>query len=353
MNISAEGTDIICYKAVSITSYKGEISPMTQKLLLSIPWIIMAAIIFLPPLCIVLYRRKRKRACIIFSHLWCMISFCLLGFFILNTLRRYQERPMYAGKASKLLTICQSLREGDAEEATLLLDSYLAGTLHMSAYDIPDSKMKMLDPDILWVWQEVKEYFDVYDVNEPSWGMLPHVRRKLPHVPWHDMQLAIKNFEQTYGSGKTAIAPDIKMKSWITASISDNELKGKVILLDFWNTHCGPCVKSLPDLQKIHDTYKDKGLVVIACAGGNKKETIEFFEKQEYNFPAGMVSWQTNLDYAVRGNPSYFLIDRNGFLEWGPWGPEHRLPTDEELIRLLNDEVITSESNGTSLTVGP
>ena len=56
------------------------------------------------------------------------------------------------------------------------------------------------------------------------------------------------------------------------------------------------------------------------------------------------------LDYAVRGNPSYFLIDRDGYLVWGP---EHRLPTDAELMPLLNDGVITSESNGTSLSVGP
>jgi hypothetical protein len=63
-----------------------------------------------------------------------------------------------------------------------------------------------------------------------------------------------------------------------------------------------------------------------------QEETKEYLGKHGYDFPAGMVSWQMYLDYAVRGNPSYFLIDRDGYLVWGP---EHRLPTDDELIKLL------------------
>ncbi|MBN2132460.1 MAG: TlpA family protein disulfide reductase [Sedimentisphaerales bacterium] len=319
---------------------------MIEKALQILPLALVAAAFTIPILCVVLYRRRKLRTCIVFSHLWCMITFCLLQMFLVITLRRhFSERADCADKADRVLTICQTLREGDIEKSTLLLDSYLAGALHLSAYDIPDSKMSEVDPDILWVWQKAKEYFDTYDVNEPSWGMMPNVRSKLRHVPWSDMQLAIKKFEQTYGSGKCALAPAVTMKSWITRPISNEELKNKVVLLDFWNTHCGPCVKSLPELQRIHDAYHDMGLVVIACAGGNKEETEQFLDKHGYRFPAGMVAWETYLDYAVRGNPSYFLIDRRGFLVWGP---EHRLPTDQELTNSLNGKaVIPSESRGT------
>ncbi|KKK96039.1 hypothetical protein LCGC14_2666760, partial [marine sediment metagenome] len=182
-------------------------------------------------------------------------------------------------------------------------------------------------------WQEFKEYYDTYNVEEPAWdSIVPRVRKKLVHVPWSDMQLAIKKFEQTYKSGEMAVAPDIKMKSWISQSIPNEELKNKVVLLDFWNIHCGPCIKSFPELQKLHDKYEKQGLVVITCAGGNKKETKKFLVKHKYSFPAGMAASQMYLDYAVRGNPSYFLIDRNGYLVWGP---EHQLPTDAELASLL------------------
>jgi thiol-disulfide isomerase/thioredoxin len=120
----------------------------------------------------------------------------------------------------------------------------------------------------------------------------------------------------------------VKIKSWITPAMSDEELSNKVILLDFWNIHCGPCVKSLPDLQVVHEEYKDRGLVVIACAGGNEKDTKKFLEKNGYSFPAGMAANQMYSDYGIRANPTYFMIDRNGNLVWGP---EHRLPTGDEL----------------------
>jgi thiol-disulfide isomerase/thioredoxin len=117
--------------------------------------------------------------------------------------------------------------------------------------------------------------------------------------------------------------------------VADEFLKDKVILLDFWNIQCAPCIASLPELQEIHDTYKDRGLTVIACAGGDTRKTKEFLDKHGYHLPAGMLSHQMFLDYAVRGNPSYFMIDREGYLAWGP---EHRLPTPDELSNLLEQK---------------
>ncbi|MFA5863046.1 MAG: TlpA disulfide reductase family protein [Phycisphaerae bacterium] len=306
---------------------------MMQKILLLIPFIIIATLLLIPFWCIVLYKRRKLRTCIVFSHVWCMIAFCLLGMFIVHTARRHQERFQYAEKARVLLEISKMLREGDAQKSIMHLDDYLAETLYRTAYDISDDKMGEQDPGILWLWQEVKEYYVTYQVKEPFLGgMIPHVRRKLSHVPWSNMQLAIKKFEQTYQGGKHALAPAINMESWISPPLTNNDLKNKVILLDFWNTHCHPCIKSFPELQKIHDTYKARGLVVITCAGGDKKETSKFLKKHEYSFPAGMVSNQMWLDYAIRGNPAYFLIDRGGYLVWGP---EYRLPTDDELIHQL------------------
>ena len=292
--------------------------------------LIIAAIVIIPFLCFFLYKSRKLRTCIIFSHLWCMIAFCLLGMFFLHAVRRYYSERQYADRAGKLLKICKMLREGDTQNTIMHLDEFLAGILYRTASDVPNDKMGEQVPDILWVWQEVKEYYDTYKIEEG--GMIPYVRRKLAYVPWSDMQLAIKKFEQTYQSGKQALAPAINMESWLGRSLSSEELKDKVILLDFWNIRCSPCIKSLPELQAIYDTYKDRGLVVIACAGGDKKKTKEFLDKHGYHFPAGMFSYQMCLDYAVRGNPSYFLIDRDGYLVWGP---EHRLPTGDELTNLL------------------
>jgi len=309
---------------------------MLQQIAYLIPWLIFSAILLIPLLCFLLYKRRRFRTCLIFSHIWCMIAFCLLGLFLSHTVRHYSERQYNSDKARKLLEIARTLREGDTEEAITRLDNFMAGTLYLTAYDVPDDKMAELDLDTLWVWQEVKEYYDTYKVEEPAYGgVIPRLRRKLAQVPWSDMQLAIKKFEQTYRSGERAPAPAIKMESWLGPAVADEYLKDKVILLDFWNIHCVPCVKSLPELQKIYDTYKDRGLVVITCAGGNQKETKDFLDKHGYHFPAGMSSYQMHLDYVVRSNPSYFIIDRDGYLVSGP---ENRLPTADELSHLLKKD---------------
>ncbi len=305
---------------------------MLQQILYLIPWLIIAALLLIPLLCLLLYKRRRLRTCLILSHLWCMIAFCVFGLFLSKTVRRHAERLEYSDKARKLLETAKMLRAGDTQDAIPRLDDFLAATLNRTAYDVPDDKMVKLDPYTLWVWQEVKEYYDTYKIKEPAYGT--RIARKLAQVPWSDMQLAIKKFEQTYGNGQRALAPPVKIKSWLGPALMDEELRGKVILLDFWNIGCAPCVASLPDLQQIHDTYKDRGLVVIACAAGDTKKTKEFLDKHGYHFPAGMASYQMLLDYTVRSNPSYFMIDREGYLAWGP---EHRLPTTDELSKLLED----------------
>src|SRR5436190_1317967 len=72
-------------------------------------------------------------------------------------------------------------------------------------------------------------------------------------------------------------APSLGSTSSITAdnpkgsAIDLNALKGKVVLIDFWATWCGPCVAAIPHVEELYEKYKDKGLVVIGHTDGSSQ----------------------------------------------------------------------------------
>jgi thiol-disulfide isomerase/thioredoxin/outer membrane lipoprotein-sorting protein len=92
------------------------------------------------------------------------------------------------------------------------------------------------------------------------------------------------------------------------------ELKGKPVLLDFWATWCGPCIRSMPTLDKIHNDYRDKGLVVLGIDVGEKRETVEkFLQTKPIAYPvimgdeAGIPS-----AYGIQVFPTFVMIGPDG-----------------------------------------
>jgi peroxiredoxin len=63
-----------------------------------------------------------------------------------------------------------------------------------------------------------------------------------------------------------AIAPNFTLKALTGEEIKLSQYRGKVVLLDFWATWCGPCMQSIPELVRIQEKYKDKGLVVLGVS---------------------------------------------------------------------------------------
>ncbi len=115
----------------------------------------------------------------------------------------------------------------------------------------------------------------------------------------------------------TEPAPDFSLPTFpddSTVSLAD--LKGRVVLLDFWATWCPPCRKSFPWMDEMNLRYKDDGLSIVAVSVDKKRGLIEKFIKQmEPDFtiahdPTGAVA----KTYKLRGMPSSYLIDRSGQL---------------------------------------
>ncbi len=65
---------------------------------------------------------------------------------------------------------------------------------------------------------------------------------------------------------ETVDAPDFTLKAMTGEDITLSKYRGKVVLLDFWATWCGPCMLSIPELVRVQEKYKDKGLVVLGVS---------------------------------------------------------------------------------------
>jgi thiol-disulfide isomerase/thioredoxin len=118
------------------------------------------------------------------------------------------------------------------------------------------------------------------------------------------------------------------------AKLSDYE--GKVVLLEFWATWCGPCRAVMPEIERLHNTYKEDGLVVLAISDESETTLEKHMRSTSYTYPvyrdhAGMAFGA----YEVSSLPRTVLVGRNGKIVWAELGadPEGMRKAVEAAIR--------------------
>lgn len=112
-------------------------------------------------------------------------------------------------------------------------------------------------------------------------------------------------------------APDFTLNDINGEKVNLSEFRGKVVLLNFWATWCGPCRAEMPSLNNLYNEFKDKGLVVLAVSVDTSEKPVRSFIKDlKLSFPVLMdknkaVSFD---EYGVFGLPTTFLINKNGMI---------------------------------------
>lgn len=141
-------------------------------------------------------------------------------------------------------------------------------------------------------------------------------------------------------------APDIVFETLDGNDASLKDYSDMLVLLDFWATWCKPCLKTMPDLQKLYDAYSDKGLVVVGISIDEGDDSIKkikkFIDKKNISYPIfsdakQMPAWHL---FNVKAIPALFLIDQNQQIV-AQWigNLDHEIITAEVIERLESKEV--------------
>lgn len=114
-------------------------------------------------------------------------------------------------------------------------------------------------------------------------------------------------------------APDFAGTTVKDEPFALSELRGKVVLLDFWATWCGPCVAAIPEIQKISQEFADQGVVVVGVnqdGEGMEEKVAEFLADKEITFTQVMdLTDEIGGMYEVAAIPTTVLIDREGVVQ--------------------------------------
>jgi len=113
-------------------------------------------------------------------------------------------------------------------------------------------------------------------------------------------------------------APDFVLNDFKNKEYRLSGLKGKVVLLNFWASWCGPCRMEMPSMEAIYQELKDKGFEILAVnldRGGSEKGK-EFVSDYQLTFPVLVDSHgETAQRYRVTALPTSFLLDKDGIIK--------------------------------------
>lgn len=111
--------------------------------------------------------------------------------------------------------------------------------------------------------------------------------------------------------GKTA--PPFTLKTFAGKPLSLADLRGQVVLLDFWGTFCIPCVKALPELQALHAKYRERGFAVVGVTVDDRAAMVaKATSRAKVTYPIVQATPAVWSAYKINALPSLVLVGRDG-----------------------------------------
>lgn len=185
------------------------------------------------------------------------------------------------------------------------------------------------------MYQYEKFVLNKYDIN----SSIPENIFTLGSIPSYYKMKDYSPYQKPDPLPLDTIAPPWELGSLTGEKVSLQNLKGKLVLIDFFYKSCYPCMLALPGLQSLHEKYKNKGLKIIGIDPYDKEEDdiSSFLKKRGVTYTVLLEGGETAKNYRVSGYPTLFLIDRNGkivFIQEG-YGDETDKKLEEIILKYL------------------
>ena len=129
----------------------------------------------------------------------------------------------------------------------------------------------------------------------------------------------IANPDTEVAIDKTKAAYDFTLTGLDGETLNFEDLRGKVVFINFWATWCAPCIAEMPSINSLYDIYKDnpevKFVMINVEAEANK--AAKFIKKKKYTFPIYLPNAsQIPKVYESQGIPTTFVLDKDGFIAY-------------------------------------
>jgi thiol-disulfide isomerase/thioredoxin len=137
--------------------------------------------------------------------------------------------------------------------------------------------------------------------------------------------------------GTSSAKLDFVLNDHNNAPVKMADFRGKVVILNFWATWCGPCKEEIPAFVELYDRYRDKGLVIVGVSIDDSVEQLRPFMKEwRMQYPVLQMNPDIETAYGpFYGVPMTFLIGRDGTICHKHMGPATREQFEREIRALL------------------